>query len=399
MEPILFNINDLALVFTVLFAVFFSILSLIIDNKPRVSNYYLAAFLLAFSMYHLNTLLVFGQYVRDWALSYNPDLLLTFLVGYWLVGPLLYFYTRSLTAGQQQLKLLDNLHFLPAALYILYLYFVYYRLADQIQIDLITSYTIQSSNHFTAVLFLQCMAVSIYATLCITRINQFRTLLTDQFSSIEARDLRWLQILLYGFLVTFIFRQIAIFVVYSADIPKAANIIGIVLNYIDLTICIFLVTFYLKQNTKFIIESISDIQPQSEPKIDSGEDQTEMEKIETQMLAKKPFLDPELTLQQLSDIIGLPAKVVSNTINREYKQNFYEFVNAYRINEAKELLADQSMRRVSITDIYLRVGFNTRSVFNTFFKKHVGKTPSQFRRELGNHAKSNIVSFLETKAK
>ena len=60
--------------------------------------------------------------------------------------------------------------------------------------------------------------------------------------------------------------------------------------------------------------------------------------------------------------------------------NFYEFINHYRIEEAKAMLAE-SCQGKTITDIYTAAGFNSKSVFNTFFKKHVGMTPSEYRRE------------------
>jgi len=60
--------------------------------------------------------------------------------------------------------------------------------------------------------------------------------------------------------------------------------------------------------------------------------------------------------------------------------NFYEFVNLYRIQEATTLLSQADNQR-TITDIYIASGFNSKSVFNTFFKKKMGMTPSQFRQQ------------------
>jgi AraC-like DNA-binding protein len=62
--------------------------------------------------------------------------------------------------------------------------------------------------------------------------------------------------------------------------------------------------------------------------------------------------------------------------------NFYEFINNYRIKEAKEILTADSNQEKTISDIFLAVGFNSKSVFNTFFKKNVGLTPSEFRKQL-----------------
>jgi AraC-like DNA-binding protein len=67
-------------------------------------------------------------------------------------------------------------------------------------------------------------------------------------------------------------------------------------------------------------------------------------------------------------------------INRHFGINFYEFINKYRIEEAKKMLVDPVHKNTTITDIYLAVGFNSKSVFYTFFKKFESVTPSQFRQ-------------------
>lgn len=79
--------------------------------------------------------------------------------------------------------------------------------------------------------------------------------------------------------------------------------------------------------------------------------------------------------------MGIAAKDLSMIINRHFNLNFYEFVNGYRIEEAKKRLLDPANKSKTITDIYLEVGFNSKSVFNTFFKKLVGKTPSEYRQQ------------------
>ncbi len=68
-------------------------------------------------------------------------------------------------------------------------------------------------------------------------------------------------------------------------------------------------------------------------------------------------------------------------INRHFQKNFFEFINGYRIDEAKKLLANEKYEKVTIIEIMAQVGFNSKATFNTFFKKLVGVTPSQYRKE------------------
>ena len=66
-------------------------------------------------------------------------------------------------------------------------------------------------------------------------------------------------------------------------------------------------------------------------------------------------------------------------INRSFNQNFFEFVNKYRVAEAQKLLGDSSNASRTMIDIMHECGFNSKATFNTLFKKLVGMTPSQYR--------------------
>ncbi|RYZ96276.1 MAG: helix-turn-helix domain-containing protein, partial [Moraxellaceae bacterium] len=96
------------------------------------------------------------------------------------------------------------------------------------------------------------------------------------------------------------------------------------------------------------------------------------------MESSKVFLDPEITLEQLAERVGLPPRQVSNIINRHFKKNFYEYVNYYRVEQAKFLLA-QTQNPISMLDVMADAGFNSKSAFNRYFKKFVSMTPTEFR--------------------
>lgn len=109
------------------------------------------------------------------------------------------------------------------------------------------------------------------------------------------------------------------------------------------------------------------------------------EKIDAAMRTQKLYLSPELTLDVLSETLQIPSKDLSLIFNRHFNSNFYEFINGYRIEEAKRILLEPTSKSKTITQIYLEVGFNSKSVFNTFFKKIVGQTPSEFRHSHTPH--------------
>lgn len=99
------------------------------------------------------------------------------------------------------------------------------------------------------------------------------------------------------------------------------------------------------------------------------------------MEREKPYLDAELTLAGLAERIDLSAKALSQIINERLQRNFSDFVNHYRVEEAKTLLRQTAPTWQSVLDIAFEVGFNSKSSFNTVFKKHTGLTPSQFRQD------------------
>lgn len=107
----------------------------------------------------------------------------------------------------------------------------------------------------------------------------------------------------------------------------------------------------------------------------------EIEKLQSYMVQKKPYLDFELTLQKLANELELPEKELSILINHQIGKHFFDFVNDYRISEAKTILENPEEKHQTILEILYYVGFNSKSSFYTAFKKVTGKTPTLYRKE------------------
>jgi AraC-like DNA-binding protein len=104
------------------------------------------------------------------------------------------------------------------------------------------------------------------------------------------------------------------------------------------------------------------------------------EKLKEFMEKEKPYLEPEITLQELATKVDIQPRYVSQVINERFNKNFFEFINDYRVEEAKTQLAKESGIEKTVLEILYECGFNSKSVFNTFFKKSTGLTPSQYRK-------------------
>lgn len=95
---------------------------------------------------------------------------------------------------------------------------------------------------------------------------------------------------------------------------------------------------------------------------------------------ERPFLDSKLTLHQLARMADTNEKYLSAFLNESFKQNFFSFINDYRINYSKSLLNDPSNDHFTLETIGNMAGFHSKSSFNSAFKKSTGLTPSEFKK-------------------
>jgi adenylate cyclase len=100
--------------------------------------------------------------------------------------------------------------------------------------------------------------------------------------------------------------------------------------------------------------------------------------LEQLMSSNEPHLDPSLTLRGLAQMLEIPPNHLSQLLNEEFSKNFAEFVNTYRINFFKSKAADPSQQHMTILALAYESGFNSKTVFNTFFKKMEGSTPKEY---------------------
>jgi AraC-like DNA-binding protein len=104
-------------------------------------------------------------------------------------------------------------------------------------------------------------------------------------------------------------------------------------------------------------------------------------KLSSLMEQDKLFLDNDLNLPAVAEKLGISIHEASFLINETAKDNFYNFINKYRVEEAKRLLASTKMEQLNILGIAFASGFNSKTTFNTTFKKIVGISPSQYSKE------------------
>ena len=97
---------------------------------------------------------------------------------------------------------------------------------------------------------------------------------------------------------------------------------------------------------------------------------------------EKLYLEPDLTLPILAKRVDCSVNHLSQVVNAGFSMSFFDFLNSYRVQEAKIILSDGKDSPKSILDVSFAVGFNSNSAFYAAFKKATGVTPAQFRRSI-----------------
>jgi TolB-like protein/AraC-like DNA-binding protein/Tfp pilus assembly protein PilF len=94
------------------------------------------------------------------------------------------------------------------------------------------------------------------------------------------------------------------------------------------------------------------------------------------------YLNPELSLRSLSEYMNLPPNHMSQLLNEGFSQNFADYINSYRLEDFKSKLGTDAAHQLTLLALAYDSGFNSKTVFNTFFKKKMGGTPKAYWNEI-----------------
>ncbi len=381
MSTVLFNTLDLALLFTIYQCVLFAFFLLLIKKGKKQSNILLALFLLSYAAIPLDTLINFGEAFRQFAISFSPNIFYVFGSAYWLESVLLLFYVRSLIYKDFCLKKTDLLYLLPFVLYLFYEADNWYLLDTNTKLAILNGYHIEEEPFYTRFinLFRECFR-TFCGILCLLELRHYQKRIKDSFADIEDVDLSWLKVLIIGFLIIRI-QAILVTLGYMTSIDLnisiAYPILGQISNFMLMFLISFLIFFSLRVSKLF--NGIENSNTMTADKLTI--DPIQVTTLTNYMTANKPYLNQLLTLDNLALQTAMPARQLSQVINRHFDKNFFEFINSYRVEESKELLAKKENEKVTMLEIMAQAGFNSKATFNTFFKKTVGMTPTQYRKE------------------
>lgn len=304
-----------------------------------------------------------------------------------LTAPLLYFYVCALVVPRRFKVLRYLYHFIPFALmYSAMLNHAqeYNLIVDQGFIQMRGAPPFYLDSYGLILAFFSFL----YPLLSLFLLFRHRNRIKSQFSYIEKINMNWLRYWIILSMLGFWFSFAIIWAGNFQWIDFLTSFQGVAATVV---INIAVIGFYgVKQTTIF-----TNLTPQlpNEPvtapaeryassKIAEDEAQQLIGKVKTYMEAESPYLDSQLSLESLSAALSITRHDLSQVINDQFDTNFFGFVNDYRVAAFKASLLDKKYEHYTLLGIALETGFNSKSSFNSIFKKAEGMTPSEYKKSL-----------------
>jgi AraC-like DNA-binding protein len=221
-----------------------------------------------------------------------------------------------------------------------------------------------------------------YLIRAVVALRKFAAGVKDLFSDIESKQMSWLKLLLSGYAVVWAVSLaycLAFYIFKNAAETRHVLLVAGVSGFLFINV---LILHALRQSALF-----AGLTPEEAELIETREEggetamPTDQEKarVERFMTDEQPFLNPNLSINQLARQLGMSPRDLSFVINRGFGQNFFDFVGDYRLRHAMQLL-DRREASATVLEVMLASGFNSKSVFNTAFKAKTGLTPTQYRK-------------------
>lgn len=347
----------------------------------KVSNVLFSILLLVFVC-----LLSHSFMVSAWAYmhfsSYAKLIYFLYLFGF-LTGPLSLFYIKSIIITNYNVAPRILLHAIPYFVLVIVVIALFEVYGNRL-------YEIIPLMFVTALLLL--IHSLIYTSLTIIWLKSRKEKYLKLFQKLKHASIyQWCQLLILFYIVLWFLGVNALFIPQFIIKP----------NWCSYTASIYLLFFFV-----FILIIVFAVLFKPEIFIFktkyNNSNLTEKEKLEyyyritSYIQEQKAYLNPDITLDTISRSLQISSRIISHIINESKNQHFNEYINALRIEESKLLLVDKSDCKKTILEILYQVGFNSKSVFNNSFKRHVGITPTEFRNNFNSkrvliHESSRLI--------
>ncbi len=332
-------------------------------NENRQANRFLS--LTIFSM-----CLTFTPFILDISIwnAYQWLAWLPFSLSYW-IGPAFYFYVKTLTEAWFSFRKKDLWHFSPIILN--YLHSIYHAIV-------VDTNPWPWFHHAAEILeSAAIISVAIYMIFSFRLVKSYQHQLLNNVSYTDRIDLRWIHLFIFviagSCLLILVFLSMSMiaggkYSLQEWNDPRAF----ILLVYAGILYWLSISGFKQAQTHQIInLEEINEPNDHVHSEI--------IKKINDAMETNKLYRNPRLSLSDLSKVVDISERTISNAINQELGKNFFQFINEYRVNEIKEQLKNPNNDHLKILSLAFDVGFNSKASFNRVFKAYTGQTPKEYR--------------------
>jgi len=288
-------------------------------------------------------------------------------------GPLFYLFITSSIFPYFKFSLKTLLHFVPA-----FVVFISLLLTPKL-------WFLQTSWIFV---FVFNMLIIIYNVAAFYNYSVYRKQ-QNNFSGHKIVSEKWVKIALFGFAISCCIVQVCNhFGEFLGFTFTLRNIIG------NLAFLIFFcVLLYVAITNRILIDQSEITDKYKSSPISNTDAQKLLEILEQHMIVNKPFIDQDLNLKGLAISLHISERHLSQIINQYKNQNFSEYINYHRVQYAMELLKHPVNKERTMFSILLDSGFNSKTTFNTSFKKITNFTPIEFKKRMlsGQRSLSTIT--------
>lgn len=301
-----------------------------------------------------------------------------------LLGPLVYFYSKASTQRSFRLYLRDIVHLLPFVFFLV-LDWKFIAMSGAKKYANYVQFVELGSHPFPVwERVIKVLVAFLYFLLSVRLIIAYKHHLTVTSSHIDRIYYQWL--LLYSSVLLVPLVALAVVAI------SQYQLVSVTIFASSFIFFIFLVYFaallkprlFHRFPNQMNVESAQQVAQKKYENSNLRDSQKEVmvTKLLDYVEQEKPYLEPELTLGQLSEQVNIPTHYLSQVINEKIQRSFGDFINSYRVETAKKMLADDQFSHYTIIATAYEAGFNSKTAFYEAFKKFTGTTPSKYRKRL-----------------
>ncbi|HSD62407.1 MAG TPA: helix-turn-helix domain-containing protein [Ignavibacteriaceae bacterium] len=373
------SVTDIIVILTVLELLVVSLTFFIFKKSKRTNQLLLSAFLFAEAMYLIGYLLFsFFNYIQ-------PDGVHFFFIGTsfgFLLGPILYLYTKSFVKDSYHPKRIDILNLIPFIGYNLIYGFYYYFEPATVKIEMLNSSTVLPLSLGLRINFFMYLQIIIYLGLCLLLLFNYDKRLKSLYSTIHHLSLDWFKFVIFIFVLVWVIDFIHFLIRNTTELnTEISGILALISFSINFVFINFIIYRGLKQPIHFF-KAAKEL-PSGKYKLSSFSDEEvnlNSERLQNYMTNDKPYLTTNLTLSELAQRLGINPLLLLHIIKSKIGKTFFDFINSYRIEDAKRILSDPSKRKMTTLEVLYGVGFDSKIVFKTIFKKFAGVYPQEYKK-------------------